>query len=151
VYDVVEIGFNYRLTDIQAALGASQLGRLDVFTQRRNELAYRYRELLADLPVVLPPAAPTGFRHSYHLFAIRVPQRSLVFRLLREAGIWVQVHYVPIHHHTISSDIDVPANGFPACDAVYDELISLPMYSDLTHADQDFVVDTLRRILAGLT
>lgn len=142
-YDAVEVGYNYRMTDIQAALGASQMARLDDFIARRNAVADRYRSLLADLPVTLPPAAPEGYRHGYHLFAVRVAERSRVFRGLRERGIGVQVHYVPVHHHTVSTDIDVPAGGFPVADAVYEGLISLPIYADLTEAEQDEVVAAL--------
>ncbi len=142
-YDAVEVGYNYRLTDLQAALGSSQMLQLDGFIDRRNELADRYRHLLADLPVVLPPAAPAGYTHGYHLFAIRVENRLAVFRGLRERGIGVQVHYVPVHHHSVSSDVLLPAAGLPVVDEVYAGLISLPMYADLTDADQDAVVAAL--------
>ncbi len=147
-YDAVEVGYNYRLTDVQAALGVSQLARLERFVKRRNEIADRYRMLTADLPIVAPPSAPPGWTHGYHLYAVRVPQRDVVFRRLREEGIGVQVHYVPIHHHTVSSDIEIPLGGFPVADAVYDGLISLPVFPDLTDAEQDVVVETLERVLA---
>lgn len=150
-YDAVEVGYNYRLTDVLAALGSSQLDRLDRFVARRGEIAARYRDLLADLPIVLPPSAPPGWVHGYHLFAVRVPQRAIVFRRLREEGIGVQVHYVPVHHHTVSADIEVPPGGFPVTEAVYDGLISLPVFPDLTDAEQDEVVATLTRVLAEVT
>ena len=146
-YNAEAIGFNYRMTDIQAALGLSQLARLDSFIERRNELADRYRELLSDLPVDLPPAASPGAVHGYHLFVIGVDNRREVFRQLRQAGIGVQVHYVPVHHHDVSRDIQVPAGGFPAADAYYQRAISIPLYPDLTATEQDTVVETLRRIL----
>ena len=147
-YDAVEVGYNYRLTDVQAALGISQLARIEQFSLRRNEIAARYRDLLAGFPIILPPQAPTGWRHGYHLFAVRVPERATVFRRLREEGIGVQVHYVPVHHHTVSADIEIPPEGFPVADRVYDGLISLPIYADLTDAEQDTVVATLERVLA---
>ena len=146
-YDVVELGFNYRLTDIQAALGSSQLTRLDAFIDRRNEIANTYRELLAELPVTLPPAAPEGYRHGYHLFAIQVANRAEVFRDLRNRGIGVQVHYVPVHHHGVSRDLVIPEGGYPATDAAYAGLISLPTYSGLSTADQSSVVEALRAII----
>ena len=146
-YNAEAIGFNYRMTDIQAALGLSQLARLDSFIERRNELADRYRELLSDLPVDLPPAASPGAVHGYHLFVIGVDNRREVFRQLRQAGIGVQVHYVPVHHHDVSRDIRIPAGGFPAADAYYQRAISIPLYPDLTATEQDTVVETLRRIL----
>jgi dTDP-4-amino-4,6-dideoxygalactose transaminase len=147
MYDAVEVGYNYRMTDIQAALGISQLGRLDHFLARHNEIADRYRDRLAHLPIVLPPAAPAGYLHGYHLFAIRVENRSDVFRQLREASIGVQVHYVPVHHHTVSADIELPPEGMPVCDEVYSGLISMPMFPDLTDAQQDRVVRVLEDIL----
>ena len=131
-YDAARIGFNYRMTDIQAALGLQQLSRVDEFVDRRNAIADRYRDALDNLPLTLPPAAPPGFRHGYHLFAIQVPDRRRIFRELRHRGIGVQVHYVPVHHHTVSADIAIPAVGFPAADAAYEGLISLPIYPDLT-------------------
>ncbi len=147
LYDAVEVGYNYRMTDIQAALGISQLRRLDRFIERRGEIAARYRVLLADLPIVLPPAAPEGYLHGYHLFAVQVAERSRAFRGLRERHIGVQVHYVPVHHHTVSADIELPPEGMPVCDAVYAGLISLPIYPDLTDEQQDYVVQTLRELL----
>lgn len=146
-YDARELGFNYRMTDIQAALGLHQMSQLDSFIERRNLLADRYRDLLAGVPVTLPPAAPEGTRHGYHLFAVQVPERERVFTELRRAGIGVQVHYVPVHHHSVSSDIQVPAEGFPQADQVYAGLISLPLYVDLTEAEQDRVVAALREAL----
>ena len=142
-YEIAELGFNYRLTDLQAALGVSQLQKLDRFIARRNEIADRYRVLLADLPVTLPPAAPPGWTHGYHLFPVLVDDRARVFESLRAAGIGVQVHYVPVHHHPISTDIGLKPGDLPACDEVYDRLISLPMFPRLTDADQDRVVETL--------
>ncbi len=143
-YDAAELGFNYRLTDIQAALGSSQLTRLDAFIDRRNEIAITYREQLADLPVTLPPAAPEGYRHGYHLFAIQVANRAAVFNDLRSRGIGVQVHYVPVHHHGVSRDLVMPTEGYPAADAAYAGLISLPTYAGLTTDDQSSVVAALR-------
>lgn len=143
MYDAVEVGFNYRMNEMQAALGLSQLSRLELFIDRRNAVADRYRELLTDVPVILPPAAPNGFRHGYHLFAIRVPNRAEVFRIMRSRGIGVQVHYVPVHHHTVSRDIELPSGGFPVSDDVYAGLISIPLFPDLTDEQQDYVVEVL--------
>ncbi len=147
-YEISEVGFNYRMTDIQAALGLSQLSKLDSFIDRRNELACRYREQLGDLPTELPPAAPRGFVHGYHLFPIRIDDRRRAFDRLRDAGIGVQVHYVPIHHHPVSSDIEVHAGDLSNCDAAYEKLMSIPMYPAMTNADQDRVVATLARLVS---
>lgn len=145
-YEIAEEGHNFRLSDIAAALGASQLNKLERFVERRNHLADRYRGLLAGLPVTLPPAAPPGWRHAYHLFAVRVPRRSHVYEALRADEIQVQVHYVPLHHHPrFAAD---PAR-FPATEAAYAELLSLPLFPDLTEPEQDRVVDALAAAVMG--
>jgi len=143
-YEISEVGYNYRLTDIQAALGLSQLRRLDRFIERRNEIAEQYRDLLADLPVGLPPPAPSGYRHGYHLFAVRVPNRRMVYDRLRKAGVATQVHYVPIHHHPVSADIGVQHGDLPECDAIYKGLLSLPMFPDLTDDDVNRVAEQVQ-------
>ncbi len=146
-YEIDEIGFNYRLTDLQAALGLSQLGRIEEFIERRNALAARYRTLLSDLPLTLPPAAGPGVRHGYHLFPVHVADRRRVYDALHEDGIRVQVHYVPVHHHPVSRDIALPSGGLPVCDEVYAGLLSLPLHAEMTESDQDRVVQSVRRIL----
>lgn len=146
-YEIDTLGFNYRLTDIQSALGLSQLAKLDAFIARRNELAERYRHLLADLPVGLPPGAPNGYTHGYHLFPVLVPDRGCVFDGLRAAGIGVQVHYVPVHHHPISADIGLVPGDLPVCDSLYTQILSLPMFPGLTEALQDEVVEALRQLV----
>ena len=147
VYDVVELGYNLRMTEISAALGLSQMRRLDEFIARRNQLADRYRIMLADLPIRLPPAAPPGFRHGYHLFPVLVPDRSRVYAYMRRSGIGVQVHYVPIHHHTNATDVILPRGGLPVCEEAYAGLLSLPIYPGLTDAVQDGIVASLGRAL----
>ncbi len=148
-YEVETLGFNYRITDLQCALGVTQLAKLSRFVTRRNELAARYRELLADVPgIVLPPAARgAGWRHAYHLFPVRVPERRRVYDELHAAGIRVQVHYVPIYRHPLYADCGVTSAEFPETERAYAGLLSLPMYPSLTDTDQDRVVDALRRAL----
>jgi perosamine synthetase len=148
-YEIEELGYNYRLTDIQCALGLSQLSHLDRFIERRNEIASRYREVLKELPLELPPSAPDGFLHGYHLFVIQVDNRREVFEALRRAGIGVQVHYVPVHHHPISRDIGLGRGDLPHCDRYYDRAISLPIYPGLSDEEQDRVVEVLRAALSG--
>lgn len=146
-YRVVETGFNYRLTDMQAALGTSQLRRLDHFVERRRTLAARYRQRLAELPVTLPPDEPPGFTHAYHLFPVRVDDRRRVYDELRARGIGVQVHYVPVHHHPIYAHLGGPGQ-LPRCDEAYEQLLSVPLFPDLTDAEQDLVVAALEEVLA---
>lgn len=146
-YEVETLGFNYRITDIQAALGLAQIAKLDSFIARRNELAARYRFLLDDLPVTQPPLPAPGFTHGYHLFPILVDEKRRVFDGMRSSGIGVQVHYVPVHHHPISADLGLSPGTLPVCDAVYDRILSLPIYPALQESDQDYVVETLRRLV----
>lgn len=145
-YDVVELGYNARLTDMQAALGTSQLAKLDRFLGRRATIADRYRDVLAPLAVTLPPDAPTGVGHGLHLFPIRVPQRDAVYASMRDAGIGVQVHYVPIHQLAAYQPV---VGAFPQADRAYEQLLSLPLFPDLTETEQDEVVAALRRALAA--
>jgi perosamine synthetase len=146
-YEISDLGYHYRMTDIQAALGYSQMKKLETFMARRNEIASRYRELLSQSTVGLPPGAPEGFRHGYHLFPVLVENRRSVFDGMRKADIGVQVHYVPVHHHPISSDIPQGPAELPVCEMIYERLISLPIHPTLTNEDQDFVVKTLLSLL----
>jgi dTDP-4-amino-4,6-dideoxygalactose transaminase len=142
---VETLGYNYRITDVQAALGTSQLAKLARFVTRRNELADRYRELFASLPIDLPPEAPPGVRHAYHLFAVRVPNRRAVYDAMHAAGIRVQVHYVPIYKHPLFADVGRSAADFPETERAYDGLLSLPLYPALSERDQERVVEVLSR------
>lgn len=146
-YEISDVGYNYRMTDIQAALGCSQMTKIEQFIERRNELADWYRNALADLPIGLPPTAPAGFRHGYHVFPVLVPNRNVVFQQLREAGIGVQVHYVPVHHHPVSTDIGMKPGDLPVCDGVYDQIVSLPMFPALRRDEQAGVVAALKNFI----
>lgn len=150
-YDIEEPGHNLRITDLQCALGTSQLGKLERFVARRNELAARYRELLADVPVELPPDAPIGWRHAYHLFPIRVANRRAVYESMRAAGIGVQVHYVPIYRLSAYARLGVRAEDHPETERAYDGLLSLPLFPDLTEAQQDAVVASLKAAIGAGT
>lgn len=145
-YSVTSLGFNYRMTDIQAALGQSQMGKLATFVAERNRLAARYRERLAAAPVTLPPAAPPGVTHGYHLFAVQVEDRARVYAGMRAAGIGVQVHFVPVHHHPVSHDA-VLLTELDACDRAYAGLLSLPLFPGLADDEQDRVVEVLLGLL----
>lgn len=141
-----EIGFNYRLTDLQAALGTSQLRKLERFITRREELSARYDRALADLDVVTPPPAPVGTVHARHLYPILVEHRSDIVAELHRRDIGVQVHHVPIHHHPAyaagARDADLPIT-----ESVYAHVLSLPLFYDLTVDEQDIVVAALAEAL----
>jgi perosamine synthetase len=142
-----EMGFNYRLTDMQAALGTSQLHKLDRFLARREGLARRYDEALADLDVVRPPAAREGTIHGRHLYPVLVEHRAEVVAELHARDIGVQVHHVPIHHHPAYAAGTTPED-LPMTEALYAHVLSLPLFYDLTVDEQDVVVDAVREVLA---
>jgi perosamine synthetase len=150
-YDVVELGYNFRLSDINAALGASQVAKVPTWVGRRRELAARYRRLLADLPVILLDE-PDDVVASWHLFPVLVDtdsgarDRADVFTTLRESGIAVNVHYRPLHLHTTFAGT-ARGQRFPVAEHAYERLLSLPMWHGLTDAEQDRVVETLASAL----
>ncbi len=148
-YEQAELGFNYRLTDLQAALGHSQLQRLDTFIAARRRLADRYDRLLADLPVITPRRAPER-ESAWHLYPVRVAteKRRAVFEYLRSQQIGVQVHYIPVHLQPDYRRLGFAAGDFPEAEAYYRQAFSLPLYADLSDADQDFVVAALQQALA---
>ncbi len=151
-YQQLELGFNYRMTDIQAALGASQLHRLDEFVSSRRFLAARYDELLQGLPLVLPWQHPNT-ESSWHLYVIRlkldkmIKSHRRVFEGLRKAVIGVNLHYIPVHTQPYYQNLGFKWGDFPQAEAYYHEAISLPLHPGLTEAEQDFVVATLAGLL----
>ncbi|MDP1949176.1 MAG: UDP-4-amino-4,6-dideoxy-N-acetyl-beta-L-altrosamine transaminase [Nitrospirota bacterium] len=151
-YEQLELGYNYRMTDLQAALGVSQLVRLDGFVERRNVLARRYDGLLASLPLQLPSVVP-GNRSAFHLYAVRLrggaarrTQRD-VFEALRHRGIGVNLHYMPVHLQPYYRDLGFGPGLCPEAERYGMEAISLPLYPGLSEAQQDEVVGALREVL----
>jgi UDP-4-amino-4,6-dideoxy-N-acetyl-beta-L-altrosamine transaminase len=144
------LGFNYRMTDIQAALGSSQLARLEDFIVRRNAVADRYREAFDGYaPLTLPPAAPAGGRHAHHLFVVHTRERRALYDGLKERGIYAQVHYVPVYRHPYYRETYGYEKGLcPAAEDYYAGCLSLPCFPDLTEAEQDTVVTAVKEILA---
>ena len=151
-YEQVALGLNYRMTDIQAALGVSQMQRLHPFVARRHELATRYDQLLQDLPITLPWQHADSYS-GMHLYVIRLQLDKInknhleVFQGLRDAGILVNVHYIPVHLQPYYRAMGFVQGQFPQAEQYYSEAISLPMYPTLTDAQQDSVVSTLRELL----
>jgi UDP-4-amino-4,6-dideoxy-N-acetyl-beta-L-altrosamine transaminase len=153
MYEQIELGLNYRMTDIQAALGASQLGRLDAFVARRRELAARYDALLANLPVICPWQHPDT-NSAWHLYVIRLRRNEIkltrrqVFEALRAAGIGVNVHYIPVHTQPYYQGLGFRPGMFPEAESYYQDAITLPLFSKMTDAEQDTVVAALTNILS---
>lgn len=148
-YQQIELGFNYRLTDIQAALGLSQMAHLDEYVARRHALAQRYEQLLYGLPVQLPYQDPQGYS-GLHLYVIRVLPglakvgHKQVFDSLRRQGVGVNLHYIPVYLQPYFQKLRPAYDAFPEAESYYAQAISLPMYSGLTYAQQDHVVEALR-------
>lgn len=151
-YEQIELGFNYRMTDIQAALGVSQMTRLDEFVARRHQLAKRYDEDLAELPLTLPWQHPDTWS-AFHLYVVRLnpgtirKSRRQVFEELRGRGILVNIHYIPVHTQPFYRATGFTDGNFPEAEQYYREAITLPLYAGLTIEDQDWVITTLREIL----
>ncbi|RZQ52553.1 UDP-4-amino-4,6-dideoxy-N-acetyl-beta-L-altrosamine transaminase [Pseudoalteromonas phenolica] len=148
-YEQRELGFNYRLTDLQAALGASQLTRLDEFVSKRNLLAYRYHELLSELPLS-PVEIQEDNYSSYHLFIIRLNNRSIrrkTFDTLKANGVGVNVHYIPIYWQPFYREKGFSKGYCPNAESFYNSIITLPLFPDLTVQEQDQVVKLLRNCL----
>jgi UDP-4-amino-4,6-dideoxy-N-acetyl-beta-L-altrosamine transaminase len=150
-YQQLELGFNYRMTDIQAALGASQMKRLYEFVARRQFLAQRYDYLLKDLPLTLPWQHPDT-NSSWHLYVIRLNLRKIgkthrqIFESLRQAGIGVNLHYIPVHTQPYYRHIGFQWGDFPNTENYYQEAISIPIYFGLKEVDQDRVATVLHEI-----
>lgn len=153
--EMQELGFNYRLTDLQAALGISQLKKLDRFIAARKKIAGRYRQALADLSGLELPEEQVGTSASWHLYVIRlrgklVKKRAIVFRKLRERGIGVQVHYMPVYWHPYYCKLGYMKGLCPKTEEFYESAISLPIFPGLSVVDQRFVIRTLKEIVAGI-
>ena len=151
-YQQVDLGYNYRMTDLQGALGASQMTRLEAYVARRHELARRYDKLLTDLPVVTPWQHPDGYS-GLHLYVVRLQLDQIskshldVFNALRAKGILVNLHYIPVHTQPYYQAMGFKEGDFPEAECYYREAISLPMYPMLTDAQQDEVVAALKEAL----
>lgn len=149
-YQQIELGYNFRMTDLQAALGHSQLQRLDDYVARRHSIAARYNEALAELPLTVPHQHPDS-RSALHLYPIHltnVVARRQVFESLRSKGVGVNVHYIPVHTQPHYRQLGFRVGDFPASERYYAGAISLPMFPTLTPAQQEEVIATLKELLA---
>lgn len=152
-YEMQEIGFNYRLTDIQAALGLSQFKKLDRFLARRKALARRYDAVWKDHPLVRAMQPGTREASSLHLYVVRINFSALgmlrndFMRAIRDLGIITQVHYIPVHLHPYYQQRGSHRGQFPCTEDYYSEGLSLPLYYSLSDDDQSFVIETMRKFL----
>lgn len=151
-YEQIDLGYNYRMTELQAALGISQLDRLDEYVSKRHALAARYDDMLASLPVVTPWQHPESYS-GFHLYVIRLQldqiskSRLEVFRSLRAQGIGVNVHYIPVYKQPYYRQMGFSGEGFPQAEAYYEEAISLPLFPTMSEVDQDTVIAALHQAL----
>ena len=152
-YQQIALGFNYRMTELQAALGLSQMQRLEEFVIKRHELASRYDNLLQDLPITLPWQHPDSYS-ARHLYVIRLQLEQInithldVFNALRAAGIQANLHYIPVHMQPYYQKMGFASGQFPEAEKYYKEAISIPLFSAMTEGQQDTVCSTLKTILS---
>ena len=151
-YEQIDLGFNYRMTELQAALGVSQMRRLSDFVSARHKLSNRYNEKLAELPITLPYQLPNTYS-GLHLYVIRLNLNEIskthkeVFDALREHGIGVNLHYIPVHLQPYYQKMGFKQGDFPNAENYYSTAISLPMFHGMTHEQQDEVISKLILIL----
>lgn len=152
-YEQLELGYNYRMSDLHAALGLSQINRLDSFLAYRQNIADEYSKLLKDLPIATPWISPDT-SSSWHLYVIRLKLQKIqksrlqVFQNLRDSGVGVQIHYIPIHLHPYFLKMGFKPGDFPVCEQYYAEALSLPIYTKLTRDNQLAVIRALEAALS---
>lgn len=152
-YQQIDLGYNYRMTELQAALGVSQMTRLDEFVTRRHQLAQRYHAALHDLPLTLPLFSQQDAYSALHLYVIRLQRAKLnytrrdIFDALRNAGVGVNIHYIPVHTQPYYQNLGFNVGEYPIAEAYYEDAISLPMFAAMTDQQQDTVIEVLRTIL----
>lgn len=152
-YEQHDLGFNYRLTDLQAALGSSQLRRLDQFIARRREIAARYQSELADVDAIELPVTPTGIDSGWHLYVVRVrdaERRRVFFDGLRDRGLAVQVHYIPVYWHPYYRSLGFERGQCPVAEDWYGRAVSLPIFPALDDAKLSSVIAAVRETAATL-
>lgn len=151
-YEQIDLGFNYRLTDIQAALGLSQVSQLAKFLARRREIAAAYDQAFAELPLIRPWRDPKG-SSSWHLYVIQLAldrvkkSHRQAFEELREAGVGVNLHYIPVHLQPFYRNLGFKPGDFPEAEKYYRGAITLPIFSRMTQDELNFVIAQVRKVL----
>jgi perosamine synthetase len=158
LYEQVELGFNYRLTDFQAALGISQLERLPAFIARRQAIARRFDAAFAGLTAARPLAVRAVLEHAYHLYVLRLDlprltaDRATIFRALRAEGLGVQVHYIPVHLHPYyQQHFGTRRGSCPVAEEAFEQIVSLPIFPAMSDADADDVIAAVHKVLDHFT
>ncbi len=152
-YQQIELGYNYRMTDIQAALGYSQMNRLDMFVARRRELAKRYDELLVGLPLRVPYQS-SDTNSSWHIYVVRLDKtrvkknKTEIFEEMKRRGVTLNLHYIPVHLQPYYQTLGFKQGDFPVSERYYEEAFTLPLYYELTNEQQDQIVKVLREVLS---
>lgn len=139
-YEMQDLGYNYRLTDIQAALALSQLKRAEPSLLRRKQIAKRYDEAFVGKNLI-PPKVEINVSHAYHLYVIKVDDRKGLYDHLKKNGIFAQIHYIPVHLHPYYRSLGWKKGDFPVAEEYYEKCISLPLFPSLSYSDQEYVID----------
>ena len=151
-YQQIDLGFNYRMTDLQAALGCSQMDRLDTFVTRRRELVARYDAALQDLPVKTPYVME-GANPSWHIYVVRLSfdqrckTKQQIFEEMKEKGITLNLHYIPVHRQPYYERLGFRQGDFPESEKYYEEAFTLPLYYELTGGEQDEIIGAFKDVL----
>lgn len=152
-YEQIELGYNYRMTDIQAILGISQMDRIDAFVGKRREFAAKYNDRLSNLPLILPWQHPDT-NSAWHLYVVQIASeykkknRRQIFEELRAAGIGVNVHYIPVHTQPFYQQLGFNWGDFPNAETYYKNAISIPMFAAMTQEQQEYVIAVLSEVLS---
>lgn len=141
-YEMHDLGYNYRITDFQCALGISQLSRATASLERRHAIAQRYTEAFANTPITIPYIASDVY-HAYHLYVIQVPDRLALYNYLRSKDIYTQVHYIPVHTMPYYKAKGFKTGDFPIAETYYAHCLSLPMFPSLHNHEQEFVISSI--------
>ena len=153
-YQQIELGYNYRMTDLQAALGISQLKRLDQFVQRRNEIAEHYDQAFEALPLQLPARIPEHYS-AFHLYVVLLDdehegQRRHLLEQLRCDGVQAHVHYIPVHTQPYYRQLGFKDGDFPEAERYYRRCLTLPIYPEMSKKNQEHVIASMKQLLGGL-
>jgi len=157
-YEINNVGYNFRLTDFQCALGISQMNKLDGFIQRRREIAARYNQAFADVEEIITPVERDDVQVVYHIYVIQLKTEKLkvgrkeVFDALREENIGVNVHYIPVHLHPYyQREFGYKKGDYPKSETYYDRALTLPLFPAMSNEDVDYVIESVKKVIACST